>query len=67
MVSGRVPSAQFIMNIFWAVRDREKMRRIRLRFRNKSVVAGASDRTGIAIFAEHSTAPKGPPIILCIA
>jgi hypothetical protein len=67
LVSGRVPSAQFMMNKFRAVRDREKLRRIRLRSRNKSVVADASDRTGIAIFAEHSTAPKGPTIILCVA
>src|SRR3981081_3470419 len=43
------------------------MRRIRLRSRNKSVVADGPDRTGIAISAEHSTAPKGPTIILCIA
>jgi hypothetical protein len=42
----------------------KKLRRIRLRFRNKSVVAEASDRTGIAIFTQHSTAPKRPTIIL---
>jgi hypothetical protein len=62
-----VPSAQFMMNKFRAVRGRKKLRRIRLRSRNKSVVADASDRTGIAIFVEHSTAPKATTIILCIA